>query len=90
MEFTWKDSDTNFLPEQGVFGASGAVQVRAAGDALEFEGKGWKRTVRLVDAALVVEQTTALPPDRLAPEKLGNVGLSIERASPVRTVYTLK
>jgi hypothetical protein len=90
MEFTWKDSDTNFLPEHGVFGASGAVSVRAAGDALEFEGQGWKRTVRLVDSALTVEQTTALPPDHLAPEKLGNVNLSIERTPPARAVYTLK
>jgi hypothetical protein len=90
MEFTWKDSDTNFLPEQGAFAAPGAVQVRAAGDALEFEGKGWKRTVRLVDSALTVEQTTALPPDRLAPEKVGSTGLSIERVSPMRAVYTLK
>jgi hypothetical protein len=90
MEFTWKDSDTNFLPDQGVFGASGAVQVRAAGDALEFEAKGWKRTVRLVDSTLVVEQTTALPPDHLAPEKVGNTSLSIERVSPMRTVYALQ
>jgi hypothetical protein len=90
MEFTWKDSGTNFLPEQGAFAASGAVEVRAAGDALEFEGKGWKRTVRLVDSVLVVEQSTALPPDRLAPEKVGNTSLSIERASPMRAVYTLK
>jgi hypothetical protein len=90
MEFTWKDSGTNFLPEQGVFGAPGAVEVRAAGDALEFEGKGWKRTVRLVDSALAVDQTTALPPDHLAPEKVGNTSLSIERVSPMRAVYTLK
>ncbi len=90
MEFTWKDSDTNFLPEPGVFAGPGAVQVRAAGDALEFEGKGWKRTVRLVDSALAVEQTTALPPDRLTPDKVGNTSLSIERVSPTRVVYTLK
>jgi hypothetical protein len=90
MEFTWKDSDTNFLPEQGVFGAFGAVEVRASGDALEFEGKGWRRTVRLVDSALTVEQTTALPPDHLAPQKVGNTSLSIERATPTRAVYTLR
>jgi hypothetical protein len=90
MEFTWKNSGTNFLPEKGVFGAPGAVEVRAAGDALEFEGKGWKRTVRLVDSALAVDQTTALPPDHLAPEKVGNTSLSIERVSPMRAVYTLK
>ena len=40
VEFTWKDGDVNFLPEQGVFAgrAGGGAQ---AGDALEFIGKGW-------------------------------------------------
>ena len=90
MEFTWKESGTNFLPEQGVFGAPGAVEVRAAGDALEFEGKGWRRTVRLAGSALTVEQTTALPPDHLAPQKVGNTSLAIERATPTRAVYTLR
>jgi hypothetical protein len=90
MEFTWKDSNTNFLPEEGVFASPGAVQVRATGGGLEFEGKGWRRTVRLVDSALTVEQTTALPPDHLTPDKVGNASLSIDRASPTRAVYTLK
>jgi hypothetical protein len=90
MEFTWKDSDTNYLPEHGAFGAPGAVTVRAAGDALEFEGQGWKRTVRMADSTVTVEQTTALPPDHLTPEKLGATSLSIERPAPTRAVYTLK
>ena len=90
MEFTWKDSNTNFLPEEGVFASPGAVQVRATGGGLEFEGKGWRRTVRLVDSALTVEQTTALPPDHLTPDKVGDASMSIDRASPTRAVYTLK
>jgi hypothetical protein len=90
MEFTWKDADIDFLPDQGVFAASGPVEVRASGDTLEFAGKGWKRTARLVDAALTVEQSTALPADLLADEKRGNVGLTVQRESASRVTYTLK
>jgi hypothetical protein len=90
MDFTWKDADIDCLPEQGVFVAPGPVEVRAVGDALEFTGKGWKRTARLTDSALTVEQTTALPPDPLKDEKRGNVSLTVSRDSPTRVVYSLK
>jgi hypothetical protein len=90
MEFTAKDSDTNFLPEQGLFAAAGPVEVEAAGDSLVFSSKNWKRTARLVDGALTVEQTTPLPPDPLAPQKRGSASLSIERTSPSRVTYTLR
>ena len=45
MEFTWKDTDANFLPDPGAFAAPGPVEVTAAGDSLEFTAPGWKRTV---------------------------------------------
>jgi stage V sporulation protein SpoVS len=90
MDFTWKEADLDFLPAQGAFAAAGPVEVRAAGDALEFTGKGWKRTARLVDAALTIEQTTALPPDPLTDGKRGNVSLTVRRESPSRVVYSLK
>ncbi len=90
MEFTWKDANVNFLPEQGVLAAPGAIEVRAEGDALEFGGKGWKRTVRLAQNVLSIEQTAPLPADGLSPDKRGNVTLDIDRPSPTRAVYTLK
>jgi len=90
VEFTAKDSNTNFLPEQGLFAAVGAVEVEAAGDSLVFSGRAWKRTVRLVDGALTVEQTTPLPADQLAPEKRGGTSLSIERTSASEVTYTLR
>ncbi len=89
-EFTWKDANVNFLPEAGIFAARGAVEVRAEGDALEFSGQGWKRTVRLAGNALTVEQSTPIAADGLAEERRGNATLEIERASPSRAVYTLK
>ena len=90
VEFTAKDSNTNFLPEQGLFAAVGAVEVVAAGDSLVFSGRALKRTVRLVDGALTVEQTTPLPADQLTPEKRGGTSLSVERTSASRVTYTLR
>ena len=89
MEFTWKDGGLNFLPEQGMFGAADPVEVRKAGDALEFIGKGWTRTARLDGAALTITQNPALPPDSLKATKRGNVSLTISRESAARVKYVL-
>jgi hypothetical protein len=89
MEFTAKDINVNFLPEQGVFTGPGPVEVHAAGDTLEFAGKGWQRTVRLTESTLAIEQSTPLPADGLIPDRRGNTNLTISRPSPVRSVYTL-
>ena len=90
MELNAKELNASFLPEQGIFAATGPVEVHAAGDTLEFIGKGWKRTVRLSDNAVTVEQTTPLPADGLTSDRRGNTTLTIERPSPTRAVYTLK
>ena len=90
MEFTWKDTDANFLPDAGAFAAPGPVEVSAAGDLLEFTAPGWKRTVTLSGNVLTIEQSTPLPPDHLEAEKRGNVVLTIDRPSPMRAVYTLR
>jgi hypothetical protein len=89
MEFTWKDTNTNFLPETGVFAQAGPVEVRQNGDGLEFTGKGWKRTVTLTGATLAVEQSTPLPPETLTTERRGNLTLTVERPAPTRSVYGL-
>ncbi|HEY2017409.1 MAG TPA: beta-galactosidase [Bryobacteraceae bacterium] len=89
MELNAKDMNVNFLPEQGALTAPGPVEVRANGDTLEFAGKGWKRTVRLVETTLTIDQTTPLPADGLAPERRGNIGLTIAHPSATRSVYTL-
>jgi hypothetical protein len=89
MEFTWKDGNFNFLPEQGTFAGAGPVEVRAAGNALVFSGKGRQRTVRLSDTALTIEQSTPLGFDRLSPERRGNVNFTIDRQSPTVAVYRL-
>jgi hypothetical protein len=90
MEFNWKDTNLNFLPPQGAFASTGAVEVHAAGDSLEFVGKGWKRTIRLVDTTLSIEQTTALPADKLTADRRGNVDFRIEHPAANRATYSLK
>jgi hypothetical protein len=89
MEFTWKDTNTNFLPEMGAFAQGSPVEVRQNGEALEFAGKGWKRTVTLNGAVLTVEQSTPLPAEILTTEKRGNLTLMVERPTPTRAVYKL-
>ena len=90
MEFNWKDTNLNFLPPQGVFAAPGPVEVHAAGDSLEFVGNGWKRTVRLTDTTLSIEQTTPLPADKLTADRRGNIDFNIERPAANRASYTLQ
>jgi hypothetical protein len=90
MEFNWKDTNLNYLPEQGAFAARGPVQVHAAGDALEFSGPGWKRTVRLSGTTLTFEQTTPLPSDGLTQDRRGNIDFKIVHPAPERAVYSLE
>jgi hypothetical protein len=89
MEFTWKDTNVNFLPEQGLFAAPGPVEVRAVDDALEFTGKGWKRTARLSETTLTIEQSSPLPADAPTSEKRGGATLTVARPAPARATYTL-
>ena len=90
MELNAKDLNVNFLPEQGLLTGPGPVDVRAGGDTLEFSGKGWGRTVRLSENTLTIEQSTPLPSDGLAPDRRGNVSLTIAHPSATRAVYTVQ
>jgi hypothetical protein len=91
LEFLWKDSNTNVLPDNGAFAASGPVEVRAGDGSLEFTAKNSKRTVRLAgaDAKLTIEQTSPLPPETLETGKHNEITLHVVRESPTRAVYTL-
>ncbi len=89
-EFTWKDGNVNFWPEPGALAGSGPVEVRESGGGLEFTGKGWKRTARLIEGELTIEQSTPLEIDGLVPEKRGNVTFSLDRPSPSSATFRLK
>jgi hypothetical protein len=88
-EFTWKDSGVNVLPDAGLWAGAGDVEARAAGAALEIGAGAWKRTVRLVDNRLEIEQDSALP--AAAPEagKIGGVAVKVERLSDRRMRVSL-
>lgn len=90
LELTWKDTDTNFVPEEGAFAQPGDVDVHVTEDGLAFVGNGWTRTVRLSGAELTIEQTPALPRDSLKPQTTNSVNLTIDRNSPSRAVYRLQ
>jgi hypothetical protein len=89
MEFTWKDTNTNFLPESGVLAQPGPVEVRAIHNGLEFVTKNWTRTVSLTGETLAFQQTAPLPGQILAGEKRGSTTLSVARPNGSRATFTL-
>jgi len=93
LEFVWKDSDINVLPETGALTGKGSVEVQAIPDgALEFHAGNWRRTVRLAGsgASLTIEQTTPLPAEAIQTGKTGNVVFHITRETPTRAVYSIE
>jgi hypothetical protein len=89
LEFVWKDSDLNVLPENGALAAAGRAEVRASGDGLEFTTSAGRRTVRLSGTTLTVEQNTPLPPETLEGGKIAEVAFDVRRESTTRAVYSL-
>ncbi len=93
LEFVWKDSGLNLLPEKGALAGTGAAGVQLNADgALEFRGSGWRRLVRLTPdgASLTVEQSTPLPSETLRTGKKNDIVLHVTRESSGRAVYSLE
>lgn len=93
LEFVWKDSGVNLLPENGALGTSGAAEVQIKPDgSLEFRVNGRIRTVRLAGsgASLNVEQATPLPPETLHTERRSDLVFHVTRESATRAVYSIE
>jgi Glycosyl hydrolases family 35 len=93
LEFVWKDSGINVLPESGALAGKGVADVQITPDgALEFQAHGWKRTVRLAGsgASLTIEQTTPLPAEALPTGKTGNIVFRVTRESATHAVYGIE
>ena len=91
MEWTWKDTDMNLLPDSGLLAGASPVVARGSGAALEFRWKKGRRTVSLDGSdRLTIEQDQPLPPEVLRSGKKDGVGFTIERPSPNRAVYLLE
>jgi len=91
LEFVWKDSGLDLLPEMGALAGTGATDVQIGPDgSLEFRGTGWRRTVRLAGngAVLTVEQTTPLPSEKLQTGKKNEVVFRVTRETPNHAVYS--
>jgi hypothetical protein len=89
MEFVWKDTGANFLPEAGALAGVGAVEVTRSDGGLEFSAGSWKRTVRLDGAMLSVDQSGPLPAETLQDVKRDAVAFKVTRESGRRAAYSL-
>jgi hypothetical protein len=92
LEFVWKDSNFNVLPEGGALAAAGSADVQGNLDgSLEFRAGNLRRTVRLAPsgAMLTIEQTSPLAPETLHTTRKGNIVFRAERESPTRASYSL-
>lgn len=93
LEFVWKDSGIDVLPENGAIAATGAAEVQITPDnALQFRLHGRLRTVRLAGpgATLTVEQSNSLPPESLRTEKRNDLIFRVNRVSATRAVYSIE
>jgi hypothetical protein len=95
IEYVWKDTGVNLLPENGWLAGIGPVAVRPAsqGGAASLEvafGQG-KRTITLsgTDARLTVDQSIPLPAEALKSERRSDVSLEVTREGQGRAVYVL-
>lgn len=96
LEFVWKDTGSNALPEAGAFPGAGPVEFRITSQgreaSLEIAGAGWRRQVRLAGggAEVRVEQDVPLPAETLASGKAGDILFRVSRPDPRRATYSLE
>jgi len=91
MEWVWKDSNLNFLPDAGTLPGAALEWAQASRGGLEFRWKSGSRKVSL-DAKnrLSIEQDGPLPQEILKQEKRSGVSLEVERSGGNRAVYILE
>ena len=90
MEWVWKDSGINVLPDAELPPSSGPVTAHTAGAALELRWKKARRTISLsADNRLVIEQDQPLSPETLKSGKRDGVTYTVERPSLNRAIYSL-
>jgi hypothetical protein len=91
MEWIWKDSGVNLLPDSGLLAGSGPATSRAGGTTLEFRWPKDRRTVSLTaDNRLTIEQDHPLPPEKLQSGKKDGASYTVTRPAANRAVYTLE
>ena len=89
LEFVWKDTGANFLPEQGALAGHGRRRGHDGQDGLEFTRRiveahgpaGWCRADHRAEAPAADETVQG--------SKRDGVTLKVARESPTRAVYSL-
>ena len=91
LEYVWKDTGTNLLPENGVLAGVGPVVVRRGTAGWCSPPRAGRRTVTLAGAsALTVEQSGPLPAETLQYRKAQRSEPRSRRECASRAVYTLR
>ncbi len=89
LEWVWKDGEINLLPESGALAMHGATTVRPIAGGIEVAGVRVRRTIRLGDT-LDIAQEGGLALDGLRPDSRDGLAFGIEKASPDRTIFSLR
>jgi hypothetical protein len=91
MEWVWKDTNTNLLPEAGLAGVGSPITARALSAGWELQWSKGRRIVTVgTDNRLTIEQDSPLPPETLKPGRKDGVNYTFERTSPNRASYALE
>ncbi len=96
LEFVWKDTNINVLPEAGGFPGSGPVEFSLTNGrqeaSLQITGRGWRRRVTLngADAQIRVEQDVPLPAETLTGRKLPDLWFQVARPAANQATYALE
>lgn len=96
LEFVWKDSGVNFLPEAGALPMAGRPQFQASHRdnqaVVEIGSSRGRRTLRLAggDGPLIWEQDGPPPFQGLEPATKDGVSFGWEKTSPGRTEFFLR
>jgi hypothetical protein len=91
LEWIWKDSSLNLLPDSGLLPEPDRVRALVSGSAIEIRSSNGLRKVSLsADNRLTIEEERPLPKETLASGKKDGVTFSIERPTPNRAVYMME
>ena len=90
LEFVWKDTGHDVLPEQGALAGSERVRIEPAESGLRIAGPGWTRTVSLdpTEAKLTIEHTGKLPP--VPSSAPAGLRFDATSESPAKTVFRIE
>lgn len=90
MEWEWKDTGTNFLPDAGALAMAEPAKITASDGRLQCTAGRVTRTIGLTadGGSLTIEQNQPLGQSPAPPPRDG-ITATIDRSSPERAIHTL-